>query len=407
MEQCILHIDMDAFFASVEQRDHPQYRGKPVIVGALPGNRGVVCAASYEARAFGVHSAQPISRAYALCPRGIFVAPRMKVYSLVSSEIMAILQSFSPVMEQVSIDEAFLDITGTNALWGDPVATARAITDAVYKQQLLSVSIGVAPNKFLAKIASDMNKPRGITLTPFQTAEIRQWLSELAVGKLMGVGIKTQEAMFRLGLRTIGDVQRCTMDFLQDHFGKQGALFHELCRGMDNRPVESSDSAKSISREHTFDHDTADYGEWKKTILFLASDVARRARLKGLKGNVAVLSYRAEDFTKRSLRMTLPQPIDSGQPLYHAARALLEKAGLQGRMLRLLGVGLTGFATEEQMELFGSAPECGAWMASEKALDAITQKFGTSAIVRGVHVGKNGKRTKIDNNGSSGGKSIF
>ena len=386
---------MDAFFASIEQRDNPQYRGKPLIVGALPGNRGVVCAASYEARTFGVFSAQPISRAFALCPNGIYVAPRMRVYGQVSAEIMGILCSFSPDIEQVSIDEAFLDITGAGRLWGDPLETARTIARTVRERERLTVSIGIAPNKFLAKLASDMNKPAGITTTPFDLQEIPRWLSGLPVGKLWGVGKKTEDVFHTLGIQTIGQVQQCSVEFLRQRFGIAGERLHQLCRGIDERPVEASESAKSLSREHTFDRDTSDYAQWKKTLLFLAADVARQARFSSVKGNVAVLLYRAEDFTKHSRRITLPHLIDGAQPLYKAVTTLLSNAGLQGRMLRLLGVGLTGFASEEQMELFENKQENQAWAASEKALDALTQKFGKNAVVRGVHI--TGKSKHFEN----------
>jgi nucleotidyltransferase/DNA polymerase involved in DNA repair len=378
---------MDAFFASIEQRDNPAFRGKPVIVGALPGNRGVVCAASYEARVFGVHSAQPISRAYSLCPQGVFVPPRMSAYSQTSKEIMAILGSFSPVIEQVSIDEAFLDISGTQRLWGEPLETARIIARAVFDKQRLSVSIGIAPNKYLAKIASDLHKPNGITKTPFDEKEIEAWLSVLPVGKIMGVGEKTVEIFHALELRTIGDVQQRPLSFLTQRFGKYGELLYRLCRGIDDRQVESISEAKSISREYTFDKDTGNHDHWKKTLLELSDDVARQARKKGLRGAVAVLIYRASDFTKHTRRVTLSKPIDSASILYKEALSLLENAGLHGKLLRLIGVGLTGFSEAQQTELFETDNREKNREASEKAMDAIVQKFGKNSLVRGTHIG--------------------
>jgi nucleotidyltransferase/DNA polymerase involved in DNA repair len=379
----ILHLDMDAFFASIEQRDNPAFRGKPVIVGAKPGNRGVVCAASYEARVFGVHSAQPINQAYADCPQGIFVTPRMRVYAEESREIMALIGSFSPVVEQLSIDEAFVDITGTRRLWGAPHETAAAMQKLIYDKRRLTVSVGVAPNKFLAKIASDMNKPNGITLTPFGETEIAAWLGKLSVGKLIGVGKKTQELFFAHGVRTIGDAQKMSREHLLAAFGKHGEDIFSLCRGIDTREVVPSGDRQSVSREHTFNEDEAGEIVWKKTLLTLSRDVALRLRTEGQRGTTVVLIYRGRDFTKHTRRKTLFEPTATVKTIYGEAVNLLAQAGLEGKLLRLIGVGVTGLVDDIQTSMFHDAQ---AWEASERAMDALSKKFGKHIIVRGAEL---------------------
>jgi len=377
---------MDAFFASVEQRDNPDYRGKPVIVGAIPGKRGVVAAASYEARTYGIHSAMPINQAYALCPQGIFVRPRMSVYSDVSHEIMIILKSFSPCIEQVSIDEAFVDITGTERLWGTPLETAHKIKDDVAAREQLTLSIGIAPNKFLAKIASDMNKPNGITITPFQQQQIIEWLSPLSAGRLPGIGKKTYELLQKYNIKTVGDIQKMSASHLNSLLGKYGDYLYDISRGIDTRPVEENDEILSISREHTFEQDTADRTLWKKALLTLSKSVARQARLSGLKGTVVTLTYRTADFKRHAKQKTLVKAVSTTKIIFGEACALLESLSGTLTKLRLIGVGISGFTNELQTNLFPSNEQLQNLDASDEIVDRLVEKYGKHIISYGGEI---------------------
>jgi DNA polymerase IV len=382
----ILHVDMDAFFASVEQRDNPKLKGKPVIVGALPGTRGVVSAASYEARKFGVRSAMPVAVASRLCPLGIFVEPRFEAYSDASKRVMSILRDFSPRVEQVSMDEAYLDITGTGKLLGTPQDVGRAIKSRVLGETKLTISVGIAPNKFLAKLASDMNKPDGLTMTPFGRPEIIAWLAPMPVGRLFGVGKVTEELFFKQGIKTIGDVQKLTQDFLVARFGKNGRSLYDLCRGVYESPVREVEESKSISREHTFQADTADLEALNSTLLSLSRDVARRARRDGRRGSTVVLIYRGKDFTKHTRRTALAAPADISRTIYETVTGLFKASPIYGFPVRLIGVGLTGFDDVEQTSLFEADSKKPCLLASEKAIDEIVSRFGEKAIFVGSEV---------------------
>ncbi len=390
----VFHIDMDAFFASIEQRDFPHFKGKPVIVGAKPGTRGVVCAASYEARRFGVHSAMPVREAVSRCPHGIYVEPRMDVYSTVSKQIMEILREFSPKVEQISVDEAFLEMSGSERLFGPPETSAAMISRRIQVNQHLTASIGVAPNKFLAKIASDFKKPNGITITPWDQQEVEGWLAPLAVGRIWGVGKKSQEVFHRMGIRTVSDLQQLSFDFLLSHFGKQGSSLYYLCRGIDDRPVGEGDAAKSISREYTFNVDSSDKEEWKRVLLCLAEDVARRARRSGVKGSTIVLTYRRPDFSRHSKRSKLPCPSDLSKVIYENGLRLLEQ--INETCFRLIGIGITDFDEVAQTDLFGSSQQTVALEASEKAVDQVIARFGKTIIGKGTQIDRR-KRTMPDN----------
>ncbi|NLG18562.1 MAG: DNA polymerase IV [Fibrobacter sp.] len=387
----IFHIDMDAFFASIEQRDNPQYMGKPVIVGARPGNRGVVSTSSYEARRFGIHSAMPINEAYRRCPDGIFVTPRMHVYESVSKAIMNIFEQFSPRVEQVSVDEAFLDMSGTDRLFGSPLDAAKAISERIRSEQKLTGSIGVAPNKFLAKIASDFNKPNGITIVPSEPQQIIEWLAPMKVGKIWGVGVKSTEVLQRMGICTVGDLQNLSLEYLNDRFGKQGISLYNLCRGIDERPVGEYDSIKSISREHTFNADSRDRNEWRDVLFLLVQDVSRRARRYGVKGHTVFLTWRRPDFSRHSRRKSLPQSSNTAKLIFDNALQLLEE--LKEPSLRLLGVGVTGLDDAEQTDLFAQKT-IESIEATEAAVDRIVARFGNKVIGKGREVGKD--RDHID-----------
>jgi DNA polymerase-4 len=383
----ILHIDMDAFFTSIEQRDNPHYRGKPVVVGAQPGHRGVVAAASYESRKFGIHSAMPINEAFRRCPHAVFLPPRMETYGEESRRVMHILGGFSPVLEQVSVDEAFLDATGTEKLFGDKLTIADSIRRAISENLHLTASIGIAPNKFLAKLGSDMNKPDGVTVVPIDPMNIIAWLAQHPVRKIWGVGKKTEETLVRMGIVTIGDLQKRSRESLVGAFGQSGLDLYELCRGIDDRPVANREDARSISREHTFETDTSDRVLWKKTLLALSQDVARSARQSGIAGKTVVFIFRGPDFTKHTRRSTLSAATALANEIYSAGVNLSDTLPPNAK-LRLIGVGLTGFDQDVQLDLFGQQQPRVSWEKSERAIDRLTDRFGDGVIVRGTDLTK-------------------
>jgi DNA polymerase-4 len=393
-QRIIFHVDMDAFFTSVEQRDNPQYRGKPVIVGAQPGKRGVVSAASYEARKFGVHSAMPINEAYNRCPLGIFVTPRMGAYSEASQKIMEIFSLFSPDVEQISVDEAFIDMSGTEKLFGTPIEAAKKISDQIKTEQHLTASIGIAPNKFLSKIASDVHKPDGITIVPSDPEQIIQWLAPINVQKIWGVGKKSASILQSIGVTQIGDLQALSLEYLIQRFGKHGAALYYLCRGIDERPVAEDVDIKSISREHTFDVDSRSKEEWKRTLFLLCQDVAKRARHHGVKGSTVVLSWRRPDFSRHSRRMPLQLPTCAAKPLYEQILVLLDQ--LREPALRLIGVGITGLGCEFQTDLFSNQSGAETWEKSEHVLDDIKSRFGANSISKGLEIGLKKKHAPGD-----------
>jgi nucleotidyltransferase/DNA polymerase involved in DNA repair len=383
---------MDAFFASVEQRDNSAYAGKPVIVGAKPHTRGVVSAASYEARKFGVHSALPISEAYRRCPQGIFVTPRMDAYIEASRTIMKILRSFSPCIEPLSIDEAFCDLSGTKRLWGTPAQAGKAIQQAIKKECSLSASVGIGPNKFIAKIASDLVKPHGLTLAPFDDQDLKAWLSPLPVSRIWGVGAVTEKVLLKKGIATIGQLQTLSRTTLTEWFGSQGDHLYELARGCDTRPVLDEWESKSISREKTFQTDTQDIDTWKQVLHECARDVAFQARKEGKKGYTIFAVWRTADFLRHTRQKTLPEPTWLARDLYTTALELLIAGTQTSGRLRLVGLGLTGFNRPEQTSLLASINGTDAWERSEQALDTISQRFGLLAVVRAGELKKQQKK---------------
>ncbi len=382
INRLIFHVDMDAFFTSIEQRDNTALQGKPVIVGSLPGNRGVVSAASYEARVFGVHSAMPINLAYKRCPQGIYLRPRMAVYVEESKKIMALLHSFTPTIEQISVDEAFMDMSGTEKLWGPPKKAAQRISEAIQKEIGLTASIGVANNKYCAKLASDLDKPQGITIVPFEEGKLIAWLGPLAVSRIWGVGKITEKALSKKGIQKIGELQEVPNQTLERWFGKQGRILYNLCRGRDERPMEEESKAKSISREHTFSQDCFDPELWRQTLLSLSREVAMRARKACCSGRTVVLTYRKPNFARHSRRITLDEPVQLARDIFSYARMLLEKESAHLKGLRLIGVGITSFDRTFQQDLFSQNDSIDGWDHSERAMDAIASRFGKTAIVR-------------------------
>jgi nucleotidyltransferase/DNA polymerase involved in DNA repair len=381
VKRVIFHVDMDAFYASIEQRENPSYRGKPVIVGARPGKRGVVSTASYEARKFGVHSAMPINEAFSRCPNGIFVQPNMGLYESVSHKIFDLFGKFTPGVEPISVDEAFLDMSGTEKLFGPMQTAAKKISAALKEKQHLTGSIGVAPNKFLAKIASDMNKPDGITIVPFEREKILEWLAPLSVDKIWGVGKKSAVALQTLGIYTIGDLQNVPLDQLIHHFGKAGNSLFSLCRGIDERPVETGDAAKSISREITFERDSSDRQQWRQVVYELAQDIAARARHSNVRGATVVLTWRLPDFSRHSRRFTMVQPTSVAKVIFEQALLLMDS--VYERSLRLIGVGITNLTNEVQTDLFSGSDGQERLETSEITADTIRSRFGIESLRKG------------------------
>ena len=322
----IVHIDMDAFYAAVEQRDHPEYRGRPVIVGADPKGgrgRGVVSTASYEARPFGVHSAMPISQAYRLCPQAIFLPVRMGHYHQVSARIFAIFERYTDVVEPLSIDEAFLDVTGSTRLFGTVEDIAQRIKQDIRQEEHLVASVGVAPNKFLAKLASDLSKPDGFLV--LHEADVEVFLRDLPVSRLWGVGKQTARQLEALGLRTIGQVAQWPQARLSKRFGSLGTHIWRLAHGLDDRPVTPHRDPQSIGAETTFAEDTDDAETLHRTLLELADKVGQRLRAEGFMATKVTLKYRDAAFVTLTRTQSLAEPTAVAMDLYHAVSRLLSQ----------------------------------------------------------------------------------
>ncbi len=379
----ILHCDMDAFYAAIEQRDRPELRGRPVIVGHA-GKRGVVSTASYEARKFGVHSAMPSSVAKRLCPAGIWVAPRMEVYAGVSRQVFEVFESMTPLVEGLSLDEAFLDVTASELLLGGGEAIARRIQERVFAETGLGVSVGVAACKFVAKVASDLRKPRGIVVVP--PGGEPEFLAPLPVARLWGAGKVSQRTFAALGLRTIGDVQRLDRAALVRAFGEAGgAHYFALCRGDDARDVEPDRDAKSIGRETTFGDDVVDDVRLDSILLQLCESVGSRLRRAGLRGSVVRLKLRFPPFETVSRQRALERPTHDDLVIYRVAAALLGAARAPGTPVRLVGVtvgDLLEGPAAVQRGLFESPETSQRAERVLGAIDAIRGKFGKGAIRR-------------------------
>lgn len=373
----ILHVDLDAFFAAVEQRDHPELRGRPVIVGGGPTDRGVVSAASYEARAYGVHSAMPLRTAAALCPNAVFLPVRGAVYAAVSSEVMAILCRFTPLVEPISIDEAFLDVTASQALFGSGEAIARRVKAAIRAETELTASVGVATSKLVAKIASDLGKPDGLVVVP--PGEEAAFLAPLPVERLWGVGPRTAAALHADGVRTIGELAALSDDVLVRRFGRHGALLRRRALGIDPEPVVARRAPKSIGHEHTFDVDTADPERIEATLLALADGVAGRLRASGLQARTVAVKIRDAGFQTISRQTRLVEPTDLAEPIWRAALDLVRRE-LRGQRIRLLGISAEQLEATAQLGLFDGGLERRRRL--ERAADELRRRFGRRAVTR-------------------------
>lgn len=377
--RAIIHLDLDAFFVAVERLDDPALIGKPVIVGGRPEARGVVASASYEARAYGVRSAMPTSQALRLCPQAVLLPGRRARYVEMSDRVMALLAEYTPLLEQTSIDEAFLDVSGTEAQYGPPAGLAAVIQVRIQDELGLSASLGVATNKLVAKIASDFRKPHGITVVP--AGQEAAFLAPLPIRKLWGVGEVTAGELERLGVHTIGGLAALPIESLRTRFGPgHGETLWRAAHGIDDSPVTPEHEAKSLSREETFARDIADATVLHRELLRLSDQVAWRLRRHGLQGRTVALKLRYADFTTLTRQTTLPELTDSAPVIYAQALALFEGVW-NHRPVRLLGVGVSGLMPAgRQLGLFEQADRRQEQL--EAALDRIRAKYGERAIQR-------------------------
>jgi len=376
----ILHVDMDAFFASVEVLDKPELAGKCVIVGGM-SNRGVVSAASYEARQFGVHSAMPMYQARQKCPQGVFLKPRGRRYKELSRQVMAILEGFSPLVEPVSIDEAYVDIQGCERLHGPPDAIGAAIKEKIRKKAGLTCTVGIAPLKFLAKIASDMDKPDGLTV--IAPASMPDVLDRLPVEKVPGVGGRTRDQLERMGIATLGDVRKYSTEQLSRRLGKYGIRLAELAEGIDYSKVEPVRPVKSISSEETLPADTVDRETLKSHLLSQAEDVGRQLRQKDLWARTVTLKVKHADFIQVTRQKQLESATRASEILFKSACRLLQQYNPR-KPVRLIGLGaseLSDAAGPTQLSLFDdTARTSGKWDSVDSALDSIAERFGPTAV---------------------------
>jgi DNA polymerase-4 len=376
----ILHVDMDAFYASVEIRDRPELAGRAVIVGGT-GGRGVVLSASYAARAFGVRSAMPVARARRLCPQALFVPPRHRLYAAVSREVMAIFRSVTPDVEPLALDEAFLDVSGARRRLGTPAAIARHIRAEVADRQGLTCSVGVAPTKFVAKIASARCKPDGLEVVPLDG--VLDFLHQLPVAALWGVGERTGQVLARLGLRTVGDIAHTPADALQRELGAaQGAHLAALAWGRDERQVTPHVREKSIGAEETFSADIGDPERIRRELLKLAGRTAHSLRAAGYLARTVSVKLRLASFKTITRSRTLAYPTDVAHEIYATACSLYASSGLDGGApLRLVGVRVSGLVPSSRASTQPTLDDRPVgWREAEQAMDRITSRFGSGAV---------------------------
>jgi DNA polymerase-4 len=376
-----MHVDLDAFFVSVEVALNPELKGKPVVVGGRADARGVISAASYEARAYGLHSAMPLKTASRLCPQAIFIEGNFRRYREASKQFMAILADFSPFVEPMGLDEAFLDVTGFESLHGTIRRMAESIKQRVMEEQGLCASIGIAPCKVVAKVASDFSKPDG--LVEVKPGEERNFLAPLPVGRLPGVGKQAQKRLKELGVITIGQLASMPLKTLNSHFGITGTTMHNTANGIDSRTVELPGTAKSISRETTFREDTNNSEFLKSTLRYLGEKVGEDLRRREKKAKCVTLKIRFSDFTTGTRSQTLKQPFDSNDVIFSTGAWLLDKALQTGKQpIRLLGIGVSGLVEPYgQMSMLETDRQRVVHL--NKTIDDIRDKYGFSAIQTG------------------------
>ena len=379
----IIHADLDAFFAAVEQRDDPRLRGRPVVIGADPKGgkgRGVVSTCSYEARRFGIHSAMPISQAYRLCPQAAFLPANGRKYRTVSKDVFKIFYDFTPHIEPISIDEAFLDISGSYHLFGSPRDTGMRLKKAIYEKTQLTISVGISSVKMVAKIASDFCKPDG--LLEVKEGRVFEFLKPLAIERLWGVGSKTKRSLNLQGIKIIGDLAALSLPVLQERYGERGQHLYYLAHGIDFRTVQEEDDVKSVSHEHTFDRDTDDKEEILKNMLRLSEKVSRRLRRADLKGRTLTVKIRLKGFRTFTRACTFSERTNFTDTIYKEAKKVFFNFYKRGYKIRLIGVRVSNFHIPYMQDSLFSDEGDKKLEQIHKVVDRIKDKYGERAIHR-------------------------
>lgn len=387
-----MHVDMDAFFAAVEQRDRPECRGRPVVVGAQPGRRGVVSTCSYEARVFGIHSAMPISEAYRRCPDAIYLNPDMPRYLAASRQVMEVLESVSPVVEPVSVDEAYLDISGLERLYGSPRDIAGLVKERIRQRTGLTCSVGVGPNRLIAKLASDYDKPDGLTVVTPEAVE--RFLNPMPLSNLRGVGPRTLKTVRRLGIKTVEQLRTLPQDLLNSYFGESmGGSLYRQARGLSSDRVGQQSGRQSLSKETTFNEDVTDREYLRTTLRGLASEVGRGLRKAGLQGSVVTLKLRLDGFETHTRQRRLPQPGDADALLFQVAWELFLGSPFADRPVRLIGLGASewGEGNSANLDLFAPVEDDARQRRLYSMLDSAVERFGKGKLSLGAPVGKSKK----------------
>lgn len=408
----ILHVDMDAFYASVEEREQPELRGRPVIVGGDPKSRGVVCAANYIARKFGVHSAMPSAQAIRRCPQAVFLPPRISFYATIAQQIRNVFYRFTPLVEPLSLDEAFLDVQGCEQLFGDAEKIGRTIQQTIQSELHLAASVGVAPNKFLAKLASDFDKPNGFVVIPEDG--IMSFLDPLPIRRLWGVGKAALQKMERLQVKTVGQLRHISVEILRSQFGQSGEQLWRLAHGIDDRHVVPDSQAKSVSRETTFPVDIDDTDILRSWLMLLTEQVARRLRRQELVGKTVQLKLRYSNFQTITRSYSFPQATNATQEIWQELDALLtehfatilskkERSTTKTAQLpphnaiRLIGVGMTRLSTTEQQVVQKTLFDEETSQQNnrlDEVTDAIANKFGDSAVRRAIGMNRSQRESE-------------
>jgi DNA polymerase IV len=381
----IIHVDMDAFYASVEQRDNPELRGKPVVVGGSPQSRGVASTCSYEARKYGIRSAMPLAEAYRRCPQAIFVPVNGRKYREVSLQINKIFHDYTPIVEPLSLDEAFLDVTGSTRLFGSAENIAKEIKARIQKELELTASVGLACNKFLAKIASDLKKPNGLVVVA--PDKIQQFLDPLPVERIWGVGVKTAERLHGLNIRCVRELRQLEVEYLERLFGIGGNQLYHLARGIDERPVEIERGVKSIGREITFSEDIRDREALATFLLELTVDVGRKLRKEALKAKTINLKLRFKDFSTITRARTLDSLTNLDEDIFASSSELLQEVVLKDSV-RLIGVSVSNLSDQEDSQLSLFAEPKQEKENLTKAVDQLKERFGEKSIIRARLLGK-------------------
>jgi len=381
----IAHVDLDAFFASCEQRDHPEYQGQPVIVGAMPGNRGVVAACSYEARTFGIHSAMPIAEAYRRCPNAVYLRPNMKKYQQASRQVFQVLMNITPAVEKASIDEAYLDISGLGKLIGPPDTIGCRIRQQIHDSTDLTASVGIGPNRLIAKLGSEACKPDGLIIIP--PNQVQKFLAPMPVGNLRGLGRQTQKIFNRLQIRTVAELRTTPLATLKQHLGDKAAIsLHRQAQGRASDEIVTDRQRKSISKEHTFGTDIRDHHRLHDVLRELAAEVARTARHEFLAGTVVTLKIRFSGFETYSRQKKLPTPVNDERIMLTTAWSLFKNGDLPDKPVRLIGVGVSGWEepASSQPDLFEPVEQQAQDQKILAAIDTVTKKFGKPLLSVGL-----------------------